>query len=373
MKIIFDCTVLSYWRGNTTGIQRVVTEIAKQLKKHLPGTHLGFFTDDADCFHYSIDDRKVTSRILLAKGDLVFTAGHNWDYPDHHERLLALKKNSILLGTLFHDTIPVLFPFLYKSDFVFQFEKWLKESLEASDIGFAVSSNTKNDIQHYAKVNGIHCPRMHVIRLGDNVPDYSTSRSFLISKKTEETFILSVGTIEYRKNHILLLNAYRYMIERMNYYPPKLYLVGRKGWLDHDIEYQLNNDFRLRNCIEILSDVSDADLRHLYQQAMFTVYPSFYEGWGLPVAESLRFGKPCIASRSSSMLEVAPGLVRHADPYLLQEWVQQILELSDSPTLLREESEYIHRFYQPYSWFECVDKIKKVLIQHYSQLMMTPE
>ncbi|MET4694123.1 glycosyltransferase family 4 protein [Endozoicomonas lisbonensis] len=371
MKVIFDCTALSNWHGHATGIQRVVSEIGKELKIFMPKAYLGLFREDGFCYNYSLESRTTSEILTLNTGDIVITAGSNWDYPSHHKRLLSLDEQGVSLCTLFYDIIPVLLPFSYGPGFASVYEEWLKETLKKSAVGFSISENTRVDLEYYSETNNIQCPPVYVVRLGDDIPDSTTSPSDVILEKTVSPFILSVGTIEYRKNHVLLLNTYRYLIERMNFQPPKLYLVGKKGWLDHDIEYQITNDILLNEYIEILHDISDADLKHLYQESLFTVYPSYYEGWGLPVAESLCFGKPCIASRSSSMLEIAPGLVRHADPFLVQEWAEQIRTLVEDSSLRQNESKHISNNYQRNSWTESAKKIKMVLLQHYPQLAAT--
>ncbi len=166
----------------------------------------------------------------------------------------------------------------------------------------------------------------------------------------------------------MLLNAYRYMVDVQGYRPPRLLIVGKKGWLDHDIEYQVENDPRISGLISILQGVTDADLHHLYSNSMFTVYPSFYEGWGLPVAESLCFGKPCIASGSSSMLEIAPGVVKHANPFLLNEWVSAIREFADNPSLLKRANESVLLDYKRVDWVDTANSMIDVLLERYPSL-----
>lgn len=369
MKVIFDYTVLSNWTGHATGIQRVVSELGSGLQYHLPNIHLGVFGEDGNCQDYVPEDRRTREPIALEKGDIVVTAGSNWDYPAHHERLLALGERGIRLSTLFYDVIPVLFPFFYGPGFSQIYEKWLNESLSASEIGFTISENSKCDLEQHALSKGIYCPDIHVIRLGDYVPISTVPVSESIILKTRPAYILTVGTLECRKNHVQLLNAYRYMLERWGYTPPKLYIVGTKGWLDHDIEYQVANDRRLSGLVEILHGVSDSDISHLYQNALFTVYPSFYEGWGLPIAESMCIGKPCIVSRSSSMQEIAPSLVNYADPYLVNEWAEQIRGLAESPERLNNESVRIRNTYVRRTWSETAIQVKHALLKHYPQLM----
>jgi glycosyltransferase involved in cell wall biosynthesis len=368
MKVVFDCTALSNWTGHATGIQRVVAEIGTELIPCFATAQLGTFSAHGRCFSYSIANRKSGEEIRLQKGDLVISAGANWDFPDHHKVLLSLGQQGIRLGFMFYDTIPILLPFSYGPGFSSIYEIWLNESIGAANIAFAISQNTRRDVIAYAERAGLRVPPVHVVRLGDNIPTAGEIPSATIAVKAMSSFILSVGTLEYRKNHIILLNAYRYLIDEMDYQPPKLYLVGKKGWLDGDIEYQVANDVRLKGLIEILQGLSDSDLQCLYRSALFTVYPSFYEGWGLPVAESLCFGKPCIASRSSSMLEIAPELTRFAHPMLVHEWAQQIRELADNPELLAKETASVRSGYNPTSWAEAAAQLRAALLTNYPEL-----
>lgn len=372
MKLVFDCTALSNWNGHPTGIQRVVIEIGRELSRILPITKLGFFDEAGRCFRYDLDTQKPRDEISLVLGDMVLTAGSNWDFPEHHKRLVHLKKGGLLVGTIFYDIIPMVLPFSYGPGFQEIYAKWLIDALETSEIGFSISENTKKDIIRYAKKHDISCPPMFCIRLGDDVTESNELPSADVQKKAQKPYILTVGTLEYRKNHIVLLNAYRYMIEEQGYDPPTLYIVGKKGWLDHEIEYQIDNDPRLTGRVNVLRGISDADLLALYQNAMFTLYPSFYEGWGLPVAESLCFGKPCIASGTSSMREIAPGLVRHAHPLMVNEWVVAIRALADNPVELQKDSELIRDGYVRCSWESTAKAIRDVLIGQYPALLNSP-
>lgn len=369
MKIVFDCTALSNWTGHPTGIQRVVIETGRELCRKLPSANLGLFDASGRCLRYDLDARETGDEINVNASDIVVTAGSNWDYPEHHRKLIALRESGVLIGTVFYDIIPLLFPFSYGPGFSSIYEAWLRESLVISDIAFVISENTGRDVKNYADLHDISCPPVFVVRLGDDVPASDESPSAEIQEKTDRPYILSVGTLEYRKNHIVLLNAYRYMIEVLDYEPPMLYIVGKKGWLDHDIEYQIEHDPRLNGRMAVLKGISDADLQCLYQRAMFTVYPSFYEGWGLPVAESLCFGKPCIASGASSMLEIAPGLVRHAHPLLVNEWVESIRALAGDPAELEMATVMIKARYERKSWQGTAAAMRDALVKRYPILL----
>jgi glycosyltransferase involved in cell wall biosynthesis len=107
-----------------------------------------------------------------------------------------------------------------------------------------------------------------------------------------------------------------------------------------------------------MHDASDSELVWLYENAKFSVYPSFYEGWGLPVAESLIRGVPCVASNTSSIPEIAGDLVDYFSPYSPEEIMEKINRLSGSPKLLGQKSRKIKTGYKATSWD---DSYKQVL------------
>ncbi|GHU37435.1 hypothetical protein AGMMS50256_35380 [Betaproteobacteria bacterium] len=368
-KIVFDCTSIIEWKGQLTGIQRVIVQLGTNLCNLSHYIKLGVFDSHGNCSRYSLADRTIGTQMNIEAGDIILSAGPNWDSMDHHQCLLALRHKGIRLGILYYDTIPYILPLSYGPGFATIYTKWLDDSLRNCDIAFAISENTKRDLISFCSEQKICPPPVSVVRLGDQIEMAgNVTPSELIKEITALPFILSVGTIEYRKNHIVLLNAYRYMLRDQSYKPPKLLIVGRKGWLDSEIAYQVENDPCLKDHIVILQGITDIDLGYLYSNCLFTVYPSIYEGWGLPIAESLNFGKLCIASRSSSMLEIAFDLTRHAHPLLVHEWVNEIRDLLDHPEVLERESERIGREYEPCSWRRSAEQIHAGLCQVFSWL-----
>jgi len=126
-------------------------------------------------------------------------------------------------------------------------------------------------------------------------------------------YALFVGTVESRKNHILALRAWQRLIDdRGASNVPDLVCVGRLGWHADEFlqEYVMSNG--LGGKVSVLTNsVSDADLARYYAHADFTVYPSRYEGWGLPVSESLAFGKLPVVAHNSSLPEAGRDLAAY--------------------------------------------------------------
>jgi glycosyltransferase involved in cell wall biosynthesis len=162
----------------------------------------------------------------------------------------------------------------------------------------AISESTKRDVLSFCKEELIPSPSISVIRLGDAVDTKVVFKDEdIVPPVRDRPFILCVGTIEVRKNHILLYIMYREAATR-GITLPDLVIVGGKGWYTGDVLYQFKHDPLLKSKVHIMHGLSDRQVAWLYENCQFTVYPSVYEGWGLPIAESLAHGKACISSNS---------------------------------------------------------------------------
>ena len=142
-----------------------------------------------------------------------------------------------------------------------------------------------------------------------------------------EDFVLAVSTIENRKNYVYLVRIWETLLR--NHVPnvPHLVFVGKLGWDIRPFIDRLNATDYLGGRLHLLHDVSDYELSELYKHAMFTMYPSFAEGFGLPVGESLGYGKPCLSSNRASMPEVGGKFARYFDPDDVNEGYAEVLRL----------------------------------------------
>lgn len=165
-------------------------------------------------------------------------------------------------------------------------------------------------------------------------------------------YILYVSTIEARKNHQLLLDAYDALLKKGIDGLPLLVFVGMRGWGVDGLFRQLENSSLLKSHVRILNHVSDAELCALYKHALFCVYPSLYEGWGLPVAECLAYGKYCLAAPVASIPEVGGSFVEYLDPHDCVAWANRMLELSSDNERLQGLEDNIRAHYVPVSWDE---------------------
>jgi glycosyltransferase involved in cell wall biosynthesis len=142
-------------------------------------------------------------------------------------------------------------------------------------------------------------------------------------------FWLSVGTIEPRKNQRFLVQAYARYIEAGGN-PMPLVLAGGKGWLMEDFQEYLVN-LGISDRVILTGYVSDNELIWLYRNCYASLYPSLFEGFGLPVLEGMQFGAPTVSSNATSMPEVAGDAAILLAPDNPEAWTKAMLDLASDP------------------------------------------
>ncbi len=145
-----------------------------------------------------------------------------------------------------------------------------------------------------------------------------------------QRFWLSVGTIEPRKNQLNLAKAYARYLE-LNGDPMPLVFAGGKGWLMDDFQNHLR-ELQIEKQVIFTDYISDEELIWLYQNCYANLYPSLFEGFGLPVLEGMQFGAPTISSNSTSLPEVAGNAAILLPPEDCEAWAQAMLQLAANRT-----------------------------------------
>lgn len=302
-------------------------------------------------------------RPRLAADDVLFSSGASWGDQKYPACIRSLKQTmGFRFVSLIYDIVPLKFPHLVQPHVAPLFQAWFPETLKNSDLLIAISENTRKDIQEFTESAGIPCPPIEVVRLGDELP--AGTRENVTSPGEEDPFVLCVGTIEVRKNHMLLYHVWRRLIERHGNRVPRLLLAGAKGWISDDVLHLITKDPLTRARVVPLFRTSDEELRRLYRNCLFTVYPSFYEGWGLPVAESLTYGKFCIASRASSIPEIGGDLLDYHDPYDFAEALGLIERAMFDPAYRAAREAEVRRSYKTTTWAECAASVLAAIERH---------
>ncbi|MBW1981213.1 MAG: glycosyltransferase family 4 protein [Deltaproteobacteria bacterium] len=211
-----------------------------------------------------------------------------------------------------HDVIPLLFPECYYKHSVLYYRLTRMTNVKTYD-GFIVNSETtKKDLQLQLGIRG---SRICVTALGKDdrfVPVSDSFRRATVRAKytLPEFYILSVGTLEPRKNIVGLLKAFARAKSRQIL---KLVIIGKTGWLYSDI-FETVKQLGIGNEVMFTGFVDDDDLPAIYSMARAFVYPSLYEGFGLPVLEAMACGVPVITSDIPAIEEIVGDAAIRVNP-----------------------------------------------------------
>jgi glycosyltransferase involved in cell wall biosynthesis len=298
-----------------------------------------------------LDDGKPSVLCLL---------GAAWVHQDYIHRVLALKRR---FATRFvmtvHDLIPIYARDTCDADTVRVFEEFMRRALRHVDHVLAVSNNTAKDLRRYLATLQIPAPPITVSRNGSSFGELmpaSRRPAAMTSLEIPERFVLFVATIEGRKNHQLIYDIWRRMLEQGDD-PPHLICVGRLGWKATAFVSGLVETNYLNGRVHLLREISDTDLLLLYNRCLFTLCPTLYEGWGLPVSEALTLGKICVCSDRASIPEVAGDCgvyINIDDADASTEVIRNLI--SDDHARAKLEAK-IRRSYVPITWRSVAERV----------------
>ena len=267
--------------------------------------------------------------VSLARGDVLLSLGSPWANTRYPGLIGSLRDSGGLrFATLVYDLIPLRRPEWCDADLTAAFRGWYETMLPLCDHVFAISRATASDVGDYARERRLDLLRPVVtLPLGTEPDTPSSANGPVREMPPAGTYALIVATIEARKNHLLLFRVWRRLLDELPREDvPTLVFAGRVGWLVDDLMRQIANTENLGGKLVFIDGPTDSELAVLYRGCLFTLFPSFIEGWGLPISESLAFGKPCIISNRSSLPEAGGTLARMFDPD----------DLNDAFTVIRE-------------------------------------
>lgn len=220
-----------------------------------------------------------------------------------HEIPFGLKNSKIKSVVTIHDLIFLRFPQYFKfiDRVIYKFK--CKYACKNADTIIAISEQTKKDIVHYF---GINYEKIEVIYQGCDALFYNTVSQLQktqVKQKYQlpDVFLLCVGTLEKRKNQLLILKSLQYLPSNI-----QVVLIGKQTQYIHTLNQYIKAN-QLQKRVLFLQNVDFINLPSIYQLAKIFVYPSVFEGFGIPILEALNCGVPVIAAKGSC-LEEAGGL-----------------------------------------------------------------
>jgi glycosyltransferase involved in cell wall biosynthesis len=281
----------------------------------------------------------------VAPGDVLLSLGASWPISGHAEAAATLRAGGTTVLRMIYDLIPVIKPQWVDEPTVCQVTGWARNVLTQSDHVLTISRFSLGEIETYCRESGFPVPPATVVRLGDALESCHDQAPPLPRFAPRRPFFLCVSTLDVRKNHRLLYDAWQVLASRDPERCPDLVCLGVPHVYVTDLLREIRQDRTVNGRIHMLSGVEDAELAWYYRHCAATIYPSRYEGWGLPVAESLGHGRLCLASRATSIPEISRDLPEFFDPLDTHGLVALVERtLRDSDWVRSREAEICSRF-----------------------------
>ena len=261
----------------------------------------------------------VGAAIDLDSTDILVLAGSDWGTL----YLSDVLRHPPKIAVLCYDIIPLLFPEFYPEKTVRGFKEYFHRLLPRADLVIFNATQVERDSRDYCAAHGLQLKKTGVVPLGsDFTPVDTCSPAQLPAGLEKGHYALFVSTIEPRKGHRLLLSVWeRLLAEGVPQATGfKLVFVGRRGWLVDDLLNDLDNHAANGKSLFVFSNASDETLASLYAQSAFCLFPSLYEGYGLPVIEGFRYGKAVLASSGGALREVVGEFSPCLDPRSTESW-----------------------------------------------------
>lgn len=269
------------------------------------------------------------SAIQFTPGDVLILADATWNVQSWRPAVSSAKDMGASAVPIIYDLLPWSHAQFFAPLFCAQFKRWLAEMIPLADACVCISHATADALRQFAAAERLAdaLPPVGVFPLGTNLtPTVSEPRQEVatVFRKADRPFLM-VGTIEPRKNHALVLDAFERFWAAGGTAP--LVVIGRRGWQCEATLRRFTALAAAGRPFTHIGDGTDADLQYAYRHARCLIFPSIAEGFGLPILEALAQGLPAIASDIPVHREVAGDLATYiplGDPGQLAELLQSI-------------------------------------------------
>jgi glycosyltransferase involved in cell wall biosynthesis len=297
----------------------------------------------------------VTGAALAAPvpGAVLLCSGAFWLHGGNLPLWAATRRHGMRFVVLVYDLIPLTLPRFCSAALVEEFHLAWAELTHIADGFLAISEHTRRSVQDNLAGHGrpalpvTAVPLAHGLCAAPPAPHWTAA----IRELRGKPFVLSVGTLEGRKNHAFLVRLWE-ALRQEGLAPPPLVLAGKPGWQHGDFDAAMAETRAAGGLVRPISYLSDAEIDTLYGACLFTVFPSLMEGWGLPVGESLARGKLCVASDRGSLPEVGGEYALYIDPEDLPAALPLFRRLLTDPAFLAAAEARIAQGFRPRDWPE---------------------
>jgi len=238
----------------------------------------------------------------------------------------ALRRQGCRFVPLIHDLIPLLHPEFARQGHAEKHRRRIASTARLADAILVNSAATAADLEPFLSTRDPP-PPVAVAPLGIVAPEMQPT------PEAHRPYFVVLGTIEPRKNHLLLLNLWRQMAAALGPAAPRLVVIGRRGWENENIVDMLERCAAIDGLVRETGPLPDREVASLVRGARALLFPSFAEGFGLPLAEALALGVPAIASDLPALREVGGDVPDYLDPLDGAAWRNAVADYArpDSP------------------------------------------
>jgi glycosyltransferase involved in cell wall biosynthesis len=243
---------------------------------------------------------------------------------------------------LIHDLIPINAPEFCRPGEAEKHRRRMTNALLSASGIIANSAVTLEDLQRFAVEQDLPCPPGIAAWLaGHQLP------LDVAPIPADRPYFVTIGTIEGRKNHILLLRLWQRLVRRLGAGTPRLVIVGQRGWEAEHALAMLDRGLGLDGVVHEMGGCGDAELARLIKGARAVLMPSFTEGFGLPVVEALQLGTPVIASDLPVFREIAGNIPTYIASFDSVGWEQAIVDFCGNSPERTRQIEAIQSYHAP--------------------------
>ncbi len=271
--------------------------------------------------------------------------------------IAALRRRGAAFVPLIHDLIPTTHPEYARPSQVMAHRSRIATTAALADGIIVNSAATAETLLPFLRGRRPALPPICVAPLGVE------RRPSPCHTLPTEPYFVALGTIEPRKNHLLLLHLWRDLAARLGPRAPRLVLVGRRGWENENILDMLDRCTALGGLVQERGAAPDAQVTELLAGARALLFPSFTEGYGLPVMEALAQGVPVLASDLPSLREVAGTVPDYLDPVDGIGWRDAILDYAGPDSARRAAQLARLAGWQPPAWEDHFAQVDVLLAQ----------
>ncbi|EUC14740.1 glycosyl transferase group 1 [Burkholderia sp. BT03] len=284
---------------------------------------------------------------------MLHTSHNGMEFPRYYR---SMAKRNIRCVFMVHDLIPLTHAEYCRPGVDNTHRKRVHTAFKHADGLIANSQATLDSLTVEAHHAGLPLPPSVVARLASGVSPLPQA-----SRPLDTRYFVMLGTIEPRKNHWFILHVWRRLVEQLGNAAPKLVIIGRRGWECENAIDMLERCASLQGVVIEEADCPDDRLHAYLHHAQALLFPSFVEGYGMPIAEALGMRVPVIASDLSVFREIAGEIPDYLDPLDGPGWLDRIQAFAQPDSTPRaDQLVRIERFREP-TWAEHFEQVDQFL------------